>query len=110
MHHANTILALGAGKPVLCEKVFSINAKEAQEMIDCAKKNNVMVMEAMWARFVPHMIKVREKLAVTAWLAPPAPGDSDDVCFNGNHDAKDGRCVVDGGRKPGDSDANKDGE
>ena len=63
MHHANTILALGAGKPVLCEKVFSINAREAQEMIDYAKKNNVMVMEAMWARFVPHMIKVREIIA-----------------------------------------------
>jgi predicted dehydrogenase len=63
MHHANTILALNAGKPVLCEKVFSINAREAKEMIDCAKKNNVMVMEAMWARFVPHMIKVREIIA-----------------------------------------------
>ena len=50
----------------LAEAIFDqvgLNKREAKEMIDCAKKNNVMVMEAMWARFVPHMIKVREIIA-----------------------------------------------
>ena len=62
-HKESVILALNAGKPVLCEKPFAINAYEAQEMVDTAKKNNVALMEAMWARFLPHYAKVREIIA-----------------------------------------------
>ena len=59
-HHDNVILALNAGKPVLCEKPFSVNALEAQSMIDTAAHKGVALMEAMWARFLPHYAKVRE--------------------------------------------------
>ena len=59
-HKDNVILALNAGKPVLCEKPFSVNAVEAQQMVDAASKNGVALMEAMWARFLPHYAKVRE--------------------------------------------------
>jgi predicted dehydrogenase len=59
-HHDNVILALNAGKPVLCEKPFSVNAVQAQSMIDAAAHNGVALMEAMWARFLPHYAKVRE--------------------------------------------------
>jgi predicted dehydrogenase len=59
-HHDNVILALNAGKPVLCEKPFSVNAHEAQSMVDAAARNHVALMEAMWARFLPHYAKVRE--------------------------------------------------
>jgi predicted dehydrogenase len=59
-HKDNVILALNAGKPVLCEKPFSVNAVEAQQMVDAAGKNGVALMEAMWARFLPHYAKVRE--------------------------------------------------
>ena len=59
-HKDNVILALNAGKPVLCEKPFSVNAIDAQHMVDTATKNNVALMEAMWARFLPHYAKVRE--------------------------------------------------
>lgn len=59
-HHDNVILALNAGKPVLCEKPFSVNAVQAQSMIDAAARNGVALMEAMWARFLPHYAKVRE--------------------------------------------------
>ena len=59
-HHDNVILALNAGKPVLCEKPFSVNAHEAQAMIDAAARNGVALMEAMWARFLPHYAKVRD--------------------------------------------------
>ena len=59
-HHDNVILALNAGKPVLCEKPFSVNAREAQSMIDAAARNGVALMEAMWARFLPHYAQVRE--------------------------------------------------
>lgn len=59
-HKANVILALNAKKPVLCEKPFAVNAREAQEMVDVAATNNVALMEAMWSRFLPHYEKVRE--------------------------------------------------
>ena len=59
-HHDNVILALNAGKPVLCEKPFSVNAREAQAMVEAAARNQVALMEAMWARFLPHYAKVRE--------------------------------------------------
>ena len=62
-HVANTILALNAGKPVLCEKPFSVNADEARLMRDAAKRNNVALMEAMWTRYLPHIYTVREILA-----------------------------------------------
>ena len=59
-HKENVILALNAGKPVLCEKPFAVNAAEAQQMVDAAHKNGVALMEAMWARFLPHYAQVRE--------------------------------------------------
>jgi predicted dehydrogenase len=62
-HKSATILCLNAGKPVLCEKPFSINAVEADEMIATARTKNLFLMEAMWPRFVPLMVKVRELLA-----------------------------------------------
>jgi predicted dehydrogenase len=62
-HHDNVILALNAGNPVLCEKPFAVNATEAQAMIDAASHNKVALMEAMWARFLPHYAKVREIIA-----------------------------------------------
>ena len=62
-HKDNVVLALNAGKPVLCEKPFAVNAKEAQEMVAAAQKNNVAMMEAMWSRFLPHYAQVREIVA-----------------------------------------------
>ena len=59
-HASNTILALNAGKPVLCEKPFAVNANEAKEMASVAKANNKLLMEAMWTRYLPHIQKVRE--------------------------------------------------
>ena len=63
VHKDNVIAALNAGKPVLCEKPFAVNAVEAQEMVDAAHKNNVALMEAMWSRFLPHYAQVREIIA-----------------------------------------------
>ena len=62
-HVSNTVLALNAGKPVLCEKPLTINAAEARQMKAAADANGVALMEGMWARFLPHMHKVREILA-----------------------------------------------
>jgi predicted dehydrogenase len=62
-HKENVIAALNAGKPVLCEKPFAVNAQEAQEMVAAAAANNVALMEAMWSRFLPHYAQVREIIA-----------------------------------------------
>ena len=62
-HKENVIAALNAGKPVLCEKPFAVNAHEAREMVAAAKANDVALMEAMWARFLPHYAKIREIVA-----------------------------------------------
>ena len=61
-HVANTIMALNAVKPVLCEKPFAVNAVEAQAMVAAAIDNDVALLEAMWTRFLPHIAQVRELL------------------------------------------------
>ena len=62
-HKENVISALNAGKAVLCEKPFSVSSKESEEMVAAAEKNNVALMEAMWARFLPHYAQVRQIIA-----------------------------------------------
>ena len=59
-HCENTILALNACKPVLCEKPFAVNADQAKAMANAAKENDLLLMEAMWTRYLPHIQKVRE--------------------------------------------------
>jgi predicted dehydrogenase len=56
-------LAVRAGKPVLVEKPFALNARQAEELLALAKSENVFVMEAVWSRFLPHMVKLREVVA-----------------------------------------------
>jgi predicted dehydrogenase len=63
MHHANTVLALEAGKPVLVEKAFTMNAVEARDLVDTARFKNLFLMEAMWTRFLPDMAEIRRLLA-----------------------------------------------
>ncbi|HVU10915.1 MAG TPA: Gfo/Idh/MocA family oxidoreductase [Phototrophicaceae bacterium] len=61
-HQPNTILCLENGKAVLCEKPFAINTGEAQTMIDLARSKHLFLMEAMWTRYTPVLVKVRELL------------------------------------------------
>ena len=53
-HHEHTLLCITHGKPVLCEKAFAINSRQAHEMIDAARASGVFLMEALWSRFLPH--------------------------------------------------------
>lgn len=62
-HHEHTILCLNHGKAVLCEKAFAINHHQAKEMIDLARSKKIFLMEALWTRFLPHYLKVREMIA-----------------------------------------------
>ena len=69
MHRDNAILALEAGKPVLVEKPFAMNAAEAREIVETAREHALFAMEAMWTRFLPHIAVIRD------WLADGALGD-----------------------------------
>jgi dihydrodiol dehydrogenase / D-xylose 1-dehydrogenase (NADP) len=62
-HKENTLACLAAGKPVLCEKPFAINSADSIEMVQQAREHGVFLMEAMWTRFLPVQVKVREWLA-----------------------------------------------
>ncbi len=59
-HAENTILCLNSGKAVLCEKAFAINARQANEMIDLARKKKLFLMEAMVTRHYPVIKQVRQ--------------------------------------------------
>ena len=59
-HIGCSCLMMNNGKHVLCEKPMAVNSSEAEEMISCAEKNNVLLMEAMWARLVPGTIRMLE--------------------------------------------------
>lgn len=62
--HAETaILLLEAGKHVLVEKPFTLTAAEAARVRDVAAERGLLAMEAMWTRYLPHMIRIREILA-----------------------------------------------
>lgn len=54
-HKQNCLDAIAAGKNVLCEKPFAMNAKQAEEVFAAAKEKGVFIMEAMWLRFKPPM-------------------------------------------------------
>jgi predicted dehydrogenase len=53
LHHQHTILCLQHKKAVLCEKAFALNSRQAVDMINTARKENVFLMEALWSKFTP---------------------------------------------------------
>lgn len=53
LHYAHAKLCIEAGKHVLCEKAFTKNTKEAEEIIALAKNKNVLIAEAIWTRYMP---------------------------------------------------------
>ncbi|MFE4713145.1 Gfo/Idh/MocA family protein [Paenibacillus sp. NPDC056722] len=62
-HKDNALLALRAGKAVLCEKPFTVNSAELEELISYAREQKLFLMEAMWSRFLPVHAKIREWIA-----------------------------------------------
>jgi predicted dehydrogenase len=59
-HKRDALLALAAGKHLLVEKPFTINAREAEEVRSFAASQGLFVMEAMWTRFLPSMDAIFE--------------------------------------------------
>lgn len=68
-HAEHSRLCLEHGKAVLCEKPMAVNARQAREMVACARANGAFLMEAMWSRFNPVMSQVRR------WLSEGAIGE-----------------------------------
>ena len=52
-HLGDTLMLLEAGKHVLCEKPFALNAGEARQMVEMARGRGLFLMEAVWSRFLP---------------------------------------------------------
>ena len=63
LHHDAVLLCQAAGKAVLCEKPFTVNARDAAELIENARAKRLFLMEAMWSRYFPAMIRFRELIA-----------------------------------------------
>jgi predicted dehydrogenase len=63
MHAENALRAIEHGKHVLVEKAFTLNAGEAARVRDAAEAQGVLAMEAMWTRYLPHMVRIREIVA-----------------------------------------------
>lgn len=61
-HAENTIMCLQAGKAVLCEKPFTINQRQAAEVVALAKQQNLFLMEAMWTRYLPAIQEAKRLL------------------------------------------------
>jgi predicted dehydrogenase len=59
-HAADARLCIDNGKPVLCEKPFTMDAAEAKQVVDAARAAHVFCMEAMWMRFIPAVVRARE--------------------------------------------------
>ena len=62
-HHAFALAALRAGKALLVEKSFTATTAGAAEVIDLARGTGIFVMEAMWTRFQPAVVALRELVA-----------------------------------------------
>ena len=86
-HHGQARLCLEAGKPVLVEKPFTVNASQAADLIALARGKGLFLMEALWSRFLPVYRRVRE------WLDDGAIGTihliSSTFCFQAEPDLSD---------------------
>ena len=72
-HADSALAAIACGKAVLCEKPVALNARQAEAVIDAAKKKQVFFMEAMWTRFLPAVIKAKE------WIDEGIIGDVKEI-------------------------------
>lgn len=59
-HYQHTLLALEHGKPCLVEKAFTANSRQAEHLLEVAKEKGLFVTEAMWTRYMPLSMKVKE--------------------------------------------------
>lgn len=105
-HADNAALALNAGKHVLVEKPIALNGRQAREIVDLAARKGLLVMEAMWTRALPHMVRIREIIAagtlgeVRTLIADHTQAFTDDPSHRINNLALGGGALLDLGVYP----------
>jgi predicted dehydrogenase len=88
LHYEHLKLCIQAQKNVICEKAFTLNAKQAKEIFSLAIANNVLVMEALWTRFldsinyVKSVVKREDILRIVASFGFPGNLSPDNRLIN----------------------------
>jgi len=59
-HYENVMMLLNGGIPVLGEKPFAMNSQQVQTMVDTARSKSVFLMEALWSRFMPVLLRAKQ--------------------------------------------------
>ena len=59
-HYLHAKMCLEAGKNVLCEKAFTVNADQARKLFALAKEKNLLITEAIWTRYMPSRKMINE--------------------------------------------------
>ncbi|KAF9877864.1 hypothetical protein CkaCkLH20_04440 [Colletotrichum karsti] len=59
-HFQNAMLALHAGRNVLCEKALTVTAEQTRVLVDTARRKKLFFMEGVWTRFFPLSVKIRK--------------------------------------------------
>lgn len=93
LHCEHAKLCINYGKPVLCEKAFTQNAAEAREVLELAHQKKVFITEAMWTRYTPQSLKLRQLLfGEEAFCWNPsmtsACGNTEEEMLSGNHQTR----------------------
>lgn len=57
LHHENVLMLLNGGVAVLGEKPFAMNSEQVRDMVETARTKRVFLMEALWSRFMPGIVK-----------------------------------------------------
>src|SRR5664279_4976313 len=60
LHKQHVLMAFDAGKPVLCEKALTLNARDAEELVSVAREKQLFFMEAMWMRCNPVIRRLQQ--------------------------------------------------
>jgi predicted dehydrogenase len=90
-HFQHAMLALEAGKHVLCEKAFTVNAAQAKILCETAMKKGLFLMEAVWTRYFPLSIEVRRLVQTGAIgevlrvISDLSIGDEPETTWNADH-------------------------
>lgn len=62
-HYSNMKLCIENGQAVLCEKAFTANAAQAEEIIKLSEEREIFVTEAIWTRYMPMVTTIQGLLA-----------------------------------------------
>lgn len=85
LHLQDALACIAAGKGVLCEKPFALDAQEAQRIAEAARERGVFCMEALWTRFLPAVVQAQRLIGEAAFgrvcliqgdFSYPAPPDA----------------------------------